>query len=41
LVLVVLNSTRHYTIASRLIIEFPNQVEDKLWALSRFMSFEF
>jgi hypothetical protein len=29
------------TTAPRLIIKFPNQVEDKLWALSRFMSFEF
>ena len=34
LVLLVLNITLSSTNAPRLIIEFPNQVEDKLWALA-------
>ena len=34
LVLVVLNSTLSSILAPRLFIEFPNQVEDKLWALT-------
>jgi len=35
------NSNFNSRILPRLIIEFPNQVEDKLWVLSRSISFEF
>ena len=34
LLLFFLNSNFHSTIASRLFIEFPNQVENKLWTLA-------